>query len=93
MTGLTLPKSKRSISQKELFSLYISKKQSVAQIARRLKCSQNKVNYWLSKYGISKRSISDAIYQLKNPLGDPFFAQQPKTMDEARLFGMGLGLY
>ncbi len=76
-----------------LENLYTIDKKSVSQISVLLKCSENKINYWLSKYKIKKRTISDAIYQLKNPLGDPFALKQPKNLKEGILFGMGLGLY
>lgn len=76
-----------------LHARYVAQKQSVAQIARELKCSQSAVNYWLSKHHIQKRTISDAIYQLRNPLGDPFSVRKPRTVREAVLYGMGLGLY
>jgi len=76
-----------------LYNQYVVKKQSVAQIAQKQKCSQNKINYWLSKHQIKKRNISDAIYQLRNPLGDPFALRLPRTTKEGVLFGMGIGLY
>jgi len=76
-----------------LFNLYVTKRKSVAQIANQLKCSQNKINYWLAKYKINKRTISDAIYQLRNPSGDPFSTIVPHTVREGILYGMGLGLY
>ncbi|NIR49424.1 hypothetical protein GWO43_13020, partial [candidate division KSB1 bacterium] len=58
-----------------------------------LGCSDRKVDYWLKKHGISKRSISEAIYAKANPGGDPFTIQDPKTIDQAILFGIGVGLY
>ncbi len=81
------------ISPDKLYDLYIEEKKSVAQIAILLECSQNKVNYWLEKYEIAKRSISDAMYEYKNPDGDPFRLTKPKTLEEGILYGMGLGLY
>ena len=63
------------------------------QISECLECSQNKINYWLEKYGIQKRTIADAMYQFKNPSGDPFALKSPKTVEEGILFGIGLGLY
>lgn len=74
-------------------SLYVDKSKSVAEIARIFKCSENKINYWLNKHGVKKRSISDAIYLKHNPKGDPFKLSLPKNLEEAKLFGMGLGLY
>ncbi len=93
MKRLSLPIRKRTIPPRDLFELYVIKKYSVAQISKILDCSQNKINYWLEKQGVEKRSIADAMYQLKNPLGDPFQMKHPKTLKEGILFGMGLGLY
>lgn len=76
-----------------LLKLYSEKKLSVAAIAKKFNCSQNKINYWLSKYSIKKRTIAEAIYQLHNPKGDPFQLVMPKSLEEGILFGMGLGLY
>ena len=72
---------------------YLHDKKSVAHIADSLGCSQSKVNYWLLKYGIQKRSLSDAQYVKQNPHGDPFSFNSPKTNEEWFLYGMGLGLY
>lgn len=63
------------------------------EIARQLDCSVNKVQYWMLQHGLKARSISEAIYQKNNPTGDPFSFQMPDTMEQAQLFGMGLGLY
>jgi hypothetical protein len=76
-----------------LIDLYVNQRRSSAQISRYINCSENKVNYWLVKYEIKKRTISDAIYELRNPLGDPFFIKNPKTLREGILFGLGLGIY
>jgi hypothetical protein len=81
------------ISRELLDNLYNIKKQSAAQISHLFHCSENKINYWLKKYKIQKRTISDAIYQLKNPFGDPFLFKQPKNLEQGILFGLGLGLY
>ncbi len=83
----------RSFSKKRLSSLYLGRRKSCAEIADVFKCSQNKVVYWLNRYGIPKRSISEAIYAKCNPGGDPFKIIKPRTIQEAKLFGLGLGLY
>ncbi len=72
---------------------YLQGKQSAAQIADSLHCSQSKVNYWLLKHGLQKRSLSDAQYVKQNPYGDPFSFNSPKSKEEWFLYGMGLGLY
>ena len=81
------------ISRDELVLLYTDKKLSVAQIAKTRRCSESKVNYWLTQYRISKRSISDAVYAKHNPHGDPFLFRKPTSMDEMFLYGLGVGLY
>ena len=81
------------VTKDVLVRLYINELQSAADIAQRMGCSPNKVNYWLKKHNILKRSIADAIYVKNNPTGDPFAFQQPKDVHSALLYGLGLGLY
>jgi len=73
--------------------MYIRKGMSVQNIADKLGYSRRGVKYWLDKYGIKSRTMSEAIYLWHNPNGDPFEFTRPKTMKEAKLFGLGLGLY
>lgn len=82
-----------SFSENLLKDLYIVKQHSVAEIAEQFSCSQNAVNYWLARYKIPKRSISEAIYIKRNPGGDPFRFKSPATSEESFLYGLGLGLY
>lgn len=63
------------------------------EIADLLGCSLHKVAYWMEKHRIRSRSRSDAMYIKHNPDGDPFEFQPPRTLKEAELFGMGLGLF
>lgn len=72
---------------------YIKQKRSSAEIAKIFNCSQHKVNYWIKKYKIPKRSISDAVYVKNNPNGDPFHAKKLTSVEDAILFGLGIGLY
>ncbi len=81
------------LSRDTLTGLYVEKKLSSSVIARQLKCSEHKVNYWISRFGIQKRSISDALYQKWNPKGDPFSVRGPRTVEEGVLYGLGVGLY
>lgn len=76
-----------------LKSLYLDEKLSSKQISSRLQCSEGKVNYWISKYRIQKRSISDATYTRLNPHGDPFIAREVCSHKDAFLMGLGLGLF
>lgn len=79
---------------KELLTrLYVKDKKSVQNIASALRASPGKVNYWLQKYGIEKRSISEAIYVRHNPHGDPFHQYQFSIDRSSFLFGLGVGLY
>jgi len=92
MKSVSLP-ILHEVPKQALVDLYCKKRNSVAQISRLLGFSQNKINYWIEKHKIEKRTISDAMYQFKNPKGDPFKLSYPKTVDEGILFGLGLGLY
>ncbi|MDI6734415.1 MAG: hypothetical protein QMD50_02950 [Patescibacteria group bacterium] len=47
----------------------------------------------MEKYKIPRRKINEAVYLKYNPDGDPFFFREPKNFNEAKLFGLGLGLY
>jgi hypothetical protein len=66
-----------------LKQLYIHKKKSVAEIASLQECSQSKVNFWLRKHNIRKRTISEAIYSKSHPYGDPFVVRIPKNIRES----------
>lgn len=81
------------IQKQVLINLYVDKGKSMQEIADILKCSLHKVAYWKEKHKIPSRSRSDAMYIKHNLDGDPFEFQPPKTLKEAGLFGMGLGLY
>ncbi len=81
------------ISKEFLNDEYLKKKKSVAEIAIAINCSQSKVNYWLAKHELQKRSLSESQYVKQNPNGDPFQFTFPKSREEWFLYGMGLGLY
>lgn len=81
------------MDKKLLEDWYIRNKKSTHEIAAAFKCSDGKINYWLQKYSIPKRSISEAVYTMHNPNGDPFFIQTPQTHNASFLLGLGLGLY
>lgn len=81
------------LSKQKLRKLYLRDKQSSASIAMIFKCSESTINYWLKKYDIKKRSISEAAYIKHNPDGDPFKIRELKTIKDAWLMGLGLGLY
>jgi hypothetical protein len=77
----------------ELAKLYVEEQKSVSFIAKKYKCSEGRINYWLKKFSIKKRSISEAIYIQNNPNGDPFHFQAPRTKEDWFLYGIGIGLY
>jgi len=81
------------ITKEELKKYYTQDKLSSFEVSQKLGCSVGQVNYWLSHYGIPKRSISDSIYNKRNPKGDPFSVRQLKTIEDGILYGLGLGLY
>lgn len=81
------------IKKQQLELRYTKNKQSMMQISKDLACSVHTVNYWMDKYGINRRTISEAIYQMHNPDGNPFCVKPITNVDEAKLLGMGLGLY
>jgi len=63
------------------------------EIAELQKCSLHKVAYWMTFYQIERRSKSDAVYLKNNPNGDPFKFKFPRSMQDAKIFGYGIGLY
>lgn len=83
----------RKITSQNLRKFYIKQKKSAVEIAKIFRCSPNRINYWLAKYAISKRDISEAIYSKHHPRGDPFKIYRAKTLTEAMLFGLGVGIY
>ncbi|MEK7181157.1 MAG: hypothetical protein AAB738_02365 [Patescibacteria group bacterium] len=81
------------LTREILENLYKKENKSVPEIAKKLNCSEHKINYWLGKHNIIKRTISEAIYLKYNPDGDPFKFTPPKTSQDYQLFGLGIGLY
>lgn len=79
--------------KEKLFDLYTKKKRSMQEIADIFGCSLHKVSYWMNKHDIKIRTISNAVYLKNNPEGDPFKIKIPRNIEEAKLFGLGLGLY
>ena len=80
------------LSKKHLKELY-SSGHSMAEIASLLNCSVHKVVYWMDKYNLPRRSLSQAIYLQSNPNGDPFKIKTDLNKNEVFLFGLGLGIY
>ena len=82
-----------TLTCKKLKNCYIKDKKSAADIAKILNLSETGVNYWLKKFNIQKRTVSEAIYVKHNPKGDPFKFVLPKNLEDSKLFGLGIGLY
>ena len=93
LDGYYFISSHMELARTTLEHLYIKEKKPISTIAKLLGCSEHKVNYWVIRFGIPKRSISESVYLHYNPRGDPFRIREPKTLDEAFLSGLGLGLY
>ncbi len=81
-----------SIPQSQLRILYHSG-HSMSEIAHDLDCSIHKVAYWMEKYGIKRRSPSEATYLKANPHGDPFNIKNRLDSKEMFLYGLGVGIY
>jgi hypothetical protein len=81
------------MDKNRLQTFYLDKKLSAKEISKICKCSEHKVNYWIEKYNIKKRTIAEAAYQWNNPNGDPFSFAIPENMEDMFLFGLGLGLF
>jgi len=47
----------------------------------------------MDKHNIPRRSISDAIYVKHNPAGDPFKIKKIISLEDAKLWGLGIGLF
>lgn len=76
-----------------LLKYYIKERKSISEIARILNKSETGINYWIKKYEIKKRTISEAIYLKNNPDGDPFNVIVPNNLYLSELKGLGIGLY
>jgi transposase len=66
---------------------------SMSEIAKYLNCSIHKVVYWMEKYSIKRRSLSEATYLKANPDGDPFSIKNRFNAKDMFLYGLGVGIY
>ncbi len=80
------------IPKNQLIKLYQDGASS-PEIAKKLNVLPNKIDYWLRKFQVPKRSISEAIYLKHNPNGNPFSIKGNLTPEEKQLLGLGLGIY
>ncbi len=81
------------IEKERLTKLYLEKANSMQAMEKKWGCSLNTEQYWMDKYGVKRRSISNAIYLKNNPKGDPFSFSPPRSRKESELYGIGLGLF
>jgi hypothetical protein len=82
-----------ALDKQTIEHMYVKERLSAKDIASRLCCSEHKVHYWLAKHRVPKRSISEAVYLVNNPTGDPFYEVKRRSHDDVFLYGLGLGLY
>ncbi len=81
------------IAKSVLEDLYITERLSMMEIASRLNSTPHKVEWWMQKYQMPRRSWSEATYVKRNADGDPFTIKTDLSPSEQFLLGLGLGLY
>lgn len=81
------------IEKEFLIQLYVDQQLSAKEIADKLGSSHNRVDYYMQKYGIARRSISEAVYIRRNPTGNPFTVKTHLSQKLRQLKSLGLGLY
>jgi hypothetical protein len=77
---------------KKLKELY-QKGFSMQEISEKMGWKYGKVIYWMRKFDIPRRTMSDAIYAKCNPNGDPFRIKKKLNKSDNLLKGLGIGLY
>ena len=82
-----------TVTKELLDDLYNRERLSMTQIAQRVGCTPGKVAYWMRRYGLARRDVSEAIYQWYNPAGDPFAVRAVETPEARELFCLAIGLY
>lgn len=81
------------MDEHDLRNLYITKGMSMSEIARSYGYSVHKIEYWMSKYLIARRSRADAQSMKKHGVGHGFTIKHNLNAEEYKLFGLGVGLY
>ncbi len=87
-----LEKNIKKITNKKIIEYY-NKGYSMREVADLLSISYYRVRYCLQKEGISRRSLSEAIYRKNNFKGDPFEVKKVDSLDKSFYFGLGIGLF
>jgi len=80
------------LTKEELEKLY-ERGLSMQEIADKNGWKYKKVVYRMEKFGIPRRSRSEATYLKRNPNCDPFKIKNKLNKNEILLKGLGLGLY
>jgi len=83
----------KNLTKEGLKNLYTKEKKSVSDIAKIFNCSERGIDYWIKKYDIQKRTISEAVYIKWNPTGDPFKIKKIIGKKDIGLKNLGLGIY
>jgi len=78
--------------REEIARLY-QKGLSMQEISDKTGWKYGKIVYWMRKFGIPRRSMSEATYAKRNPEGDPFKIKNKLNKNEILLKGLGLGIY
>ncbi len=81
------------ITKEKLEHYYFAKKMSVKEMTNVFIRSETCISYWMKKYGIKKRTISESVYLKNNPNGDPFKIRKDLNSELTELKGIGIGLY
>lgn len=79
--------------EKQILQNLYSEGLSMSDIANRLGVSANQVVYWMEKFGLDRRSRSEALYVKNNPDGDPFKIKMELNDYDKFLLGLGLGIF
>jgi len=81
------------MDKKFLENLYLNQKLSMMEISKVFGCSVHKIQWWMDKFQIKRRSRTEATYIKRNPNGNPFKIKTKLNEEEKILFGLAVGLY
>ncbi len=81
------------LKREALQTLYYDKKLSMWDISKVISVTPATVGYWMKKYDLKRRSISESAYVKQNPDGDPFKIKSKFTGSDKELLLCGLMLY
>ncbi len=83
----------KMLNKKVLQKLYYDSRLSVSDIAKTISVTPTMVGYWIKKYDLNRRSISESAYAKQNPGGDPFKIKNKLGGNDQELLIAGLMLY